>query len=219
MKSTVRPKSKSSGFSSLFDFSFFGCNRPKIQAPREEPPNSFKGLRHPSNCMQCPSGPTQASLNSDSDFNFNSLKLLEASQINDGLHGDSSFDHYPINEVFMLGKQEKIVAKIITRKICEASQITSSLLSSVFGVFSQKESVLQPDGSSHNEHTSNLKGSLSVAKIESAQSERGIQVEGMHDMTPGNVARHIAHRLKCEVIIDALCGYGETTLQVCFIYV
>ena len=216
MKSTVRPKSKSSGFSSLFDFSFFGgCNRPEIKVRKEEP-KDFKGPRHPSNCMQCPSGPTSASLNSESDLNSNSLKLLESSQMNDELHGNSSFDQYPINEVFMLGKQEKIIAKIITRKICEASQITSSLLSSVFGVFSQKESMVHPEGSSHQE-SSCTKGDLSVAKHGSIQSEKGIQIEGMHDITPGNVARHIAHRLKCDMIIDALCGYGETTLQVCFI--
>lgn len=212
MKSTVRPKSKSTGFN-LFDFSFFGCNRPKSQVKQQEEPNSFKGLRHPSNCMQCPSGPTQASLNNDSDFNLNSLKV-ESPQLNGQSQGSSPFDQYPINEVFILGKQEKIIAKIIVRKISEAPQITSSLLSSVFGVFSQKETLLHAEGSSHQE--SSKGGSLSIGKIESNQTEKTpIHIEGLHDITPGNVARHIAHRLKCDVIIDALCGYGETSLQVC----
>lgn len=41
-------------------------------------------------------------------------------------------------------------------------------------------------------------------------------VESWYSVTPENVAKHIAERCKCEVIVDAFCGAGGNSIQFAF---
>lgn len=40
--------------------------------------------------------------------------------------------------------------------------------------------------------------------------------EGWFSVTPERIARHIARRCQCDVIIDAFCGIGGNTIQFAF---
>ncbi|ESO02487.1 hypothetical protein HELRODRAFT_65292, partial [Helobdella robusta] len=48
--------------------------------------------------------------------------------------------------------------------------------------------------------------------------DRGIRIddEGWYSVTPEKIARHIANRCKCDVIVDAFCGIGGNTIQFAF---
>jgi len=40
--------------------------------------------------------------------------------------------------------------------------------------------------------------------------------EGWFSVTPEKIARHIAKRCRCDVIVDAFCGVGGNTIQFAF---
>lgn len=42
------------------------------------------------------------------------------------------------------------------------------------------------------------------------------QIEGWFSVTPEKIARHIAKRCRCDVIVDAFCGVGGNTIQFAF---
>jgi len=41
-------------------------------------------------------------------------------------------------------------------------------------------------------------------------------IEGWFSVTPEKIARHIAKRCRCDVIVDAFCGVGGNTIQFAF---
>lgn len=43
-----------------------------------------------------------------------------------------------------------------------------------------------------------------------------LNVEGWFSVTPEKIARHIAKRCRCNVIVDAFCGVGGNTIQFAF---
>lgn len=47
--------------------------------------------------------------------------------------------------------------------------------------------------------------------------DKGIKAEEWLDITPEKVAKHIANRLRCDTIVDALCGFGGNAIQVIYI--
>ena len=46
--------------------------------------------------------------------------------------------------------------------------------------------------------------------------DQGIQADSSvwSEITPEVIGSHLAKKVKCNVIIDALCGYGGTAIQV-----
>jgi len=44
----------------------------------------------------------------------------------------------------------------------------------------------------------------------------GVLSEGWFSVTPERIARHIARRCQCDLIIDAFCGVGGNTIQFAF---
>ena len=40
-----------------------------------------------------------------------------------------------------------------------------------------------------------------------------LDLESWHSVTPERIAQHIAHRMACDVVIDAFCGAGGNTIQ------
>jgi trimethylguanosine synthase len=43
-----------------------------------------------------------------------------------------------------------------------------------------------------------------------------LSIEGWFSVTPEKIARHIAKRCRCDVIVDAFCGVGGNTIQFAF---
>jgi len=43
-----------------------------------------------------------------------------------------------------------------------------------------------------------------------------VVLEGWFSVTPERIARHIASRCQCDLIIDAFCGVGGNTIQFAF---
>ena len=41
-------------------------------------------------------------------------------------------------------------------------------------------------------------------------------LEGWFSVTPERIARHIAQRCQCDIIVDAFCGIGGNTIQFAF---
>ena len=116
-------------------------------------------------------------------------------------------ESYPIDKVFILGSHHKIVAKITMKKVLRSS--SSSFASFVVA---SKEAVQQKllDGK-------NVADIPATAKKEIfSMYDKGIKAIEWHEITPENIAEHIAKRLHCSVMVDALCGYGGNTIQVYF---
>ena len=42
--------------------------------------------------------------------------------------------------------------------------------------------------------------------------------ESWYSVTPENIARHIAERCRCDLIVDGFCGVGGNSIQVLLIY-
>ncbi len=132
---------------------------------------------------------------------------------------------YPIDKIFILGETFKIVAKITVHKVAKATQVIDSFTLSAKGMNS---SVLNTNT---NRNSMNDKGNTKRSRAESAiarpdalpieakkeifsKYDKGIKAEHWQEITPEKVAIHIAERLACETIIDALCGFGGNTIQV-----
>ena len=123
---------------------------------------------------------------------------------------------YPINEIFILGTRRRIVAKITVRKIAEGPTVPNGMNLSL-GVFSiEEESSMIEDSTSNAFSMLKRSGSNPFGKKVrlSATAISFVSEVGITDYISDNIARHIAHRLKCDAIIDAYCNYGEIAIQV-----
>jgi len=143
---------------------------------------------------------------------------------NYGSINPSSPDHYPRNEVIILGKRHKIIAKIVQRKISDSFSPGHGLGISRLVTYSGGSVPVEAagsltEGSSFLEDRFSEKSSDENVTIEKKKEifslyHKGVQVEGWSERVPENVARHIAYRLKCDTILDVFCEYGEHAIQV-----
>jgi hypothetical protein len=112
---------------------------------------------------------------------------------------------YPTNQVFILGKKDKIVAKITHVKVSKApSNFTS-------GQSLKLEAVEDKDSPSPVKWSTKL---LNAKHDIFSLWDKGIKADKLEEITPEAIAKHIAIRLKYDMVIDALCGFGGNTLQV-----
>ena len=114
----------------------------------------------------------------------------------------------PENEVFILGQKHKIVAKITRVQVQKSSSAKNT--------FVDTNSNLLKSNSPHK----NGQGTdvLSYKKEIFSLFEKGITADEWTEITPEEVAKHIAKRLACDVVVDALCGFGGNTIQVASYY-
>ena len=114
--------------------------------------------------------------------------------------------NYPSDKVFILGENHKIVAKITAKKIsnCSPLQFTS------FGQHFQE--IMKSKSFEENPEKSEIP--TAIKKEIFSMYDKGIKATEWHEITPENVAVHIAKRLHCNIMIDALCGFGGNTIQV-----
>ena len=117
-------------------------------------------------------------------------------------------EDYPIGEVFLLGQKYKIVAKVAYKQIQKPLEDWNEL----------SVSLLKKSANQNRLSTAKppKKDSIfrSIRKTLFSKKTREPIVEFVTESTPGYVAEHIARRLKCDIIIDALCGFGGNTIEV-----
>jgi len=136
---------------------------------------------------------------------------------------------YPIDKIFILGEKFKIVAKITVHKVAKSTFLienysmtpTKGMNSSVIRANKNRISVNSPPNGLTRQKRSRAESAITghdvplEAKREIfSKYEKGIKAEHWQEITPEKVAIHIAERLRCETIIDALCGFGGNTIQV-----
>ena len=139
---------------------------------------------------------------------------------------------YPRNISFFLGmNSERIIAKIKKKKLLR-NQANIDILNSLSTNSRELNQIRSPTfsnmgcckkaPSSYLENITKL-DYYSPRKDSSPQREyfsmydKGIKVDEWNNTTPENIAAHIAQKLKCNLLIDALCGVGSTTIQVTII--
>jgi len=145
---------------------------------------------------------------------------------NASIHNPLFHENYPRNEVIIMGRSNKIIAKIIQRKITEAMEPGKGLGISRLEIISRGSNPIDSSASpvcfSSFEEKLSEKSSedISIEKKKEIFSlyNKGVQVERWHERVPENVARHIGYRLRCDVIIDAFCEYGENAIQVIILF-
>jgi len=144
-------------------------------------------------------------------------------------HGsdEASFEeNRPRNKAFVLGDDYKIIAKITSWKISEVlentdvpnsiAKLTSSETSfeDMFSVRSIKSDFLD-EKFKLTEYSDNSR--LYINELEklscSSPVDKGLMKDAYKDIMPNNVSKHIAQRLKCDSIIDALCDHSDITIQ------
>lgn len=109
---------------------------------------------------------------------------------------------YPLNEVLVLGEEYKMVVKIVNKKIPTSSPPNaSSFVPSLKNVMHEN--------TSHNTNVPTI-----IKQEIFSMYDKGIKAKEWHEITPENVAVHIAKRLHCNIMVDALCGFGGNTIQV-----
>jgi len=114
--------------------------------------------------------------------------------------------NYPLDKVFILGKDHKIVAKITAKKISNCSPLQ-------FYSFGHKIQEVMKNKISEEE-TKKCEIPSEIKKEIFSMYDKGIMATEWHEITPENVAVHIAKRLHCNIMVDALCGFGGNTIQV-----
>jgi len=131
---------------------------------------------------------------------------------------------YPIDKIFILGETFKIVAKITVHKVAKTTQVidsftlfTKGMNSSVLNTNTNRSSIHDKGKIKRSRAESAIAGhdvSIEAKREIFSKYEKGIKAEHWQEITPEKVAIHIAERLRCETIIDALCGFGGNTIQV-----
>jgi len=144
-------------------------------------------------------------------------------------HGsdEASFEeNRPRNKAFVLGDDYKIIAKLTSWKISEVlentdvpnsiAKLTSSETSfeDMFSVKSMRSDFLD-EKFKMTEYSDNSKLYLNELEKLSCSSpvDKGFMKDAYKDIMPNNVSKHIAQRLKCDSIIDALCDHSDITIQ------
>jgi len=112
---------------------------------------------------------------------------------------------YPLDKVFILGEEYKMVVKIVNKKIPSCSPPTASVF------------VPNLKGAMNDRAVKNMNESIKIPAIVKqeifSKFDKGIKATEWHEITPENVAVHIAKRLHCNIMVDALCGFGGNTIQ------
>ena len=128
--------------------------------------------------------------------------------------------------VFILGSKDKIVAKITFVKVSKSISIMEAGRKDLKAMNGSVRDPPTRQGSlGDNEVRPRSQSGLisdkavpkKVKKEIFSKFDKGIKAEEWLDITPEKVAKHIANRLKCDTIVDALCGFGGNAIQVIYI--
>ena len=128
---------------------------------------------------------------------------------------------YPVHEVFLLGKKNKIVAMLTRKKFSHESSLQASLKESGSSLIKENIKNQSQSNISFKAKWSNLVKNCASAETKKdafLKEEKGTSSNVSYQAASENLNVYLASRLKCNLIIDAICGFGEFTRQVCKSY-
>ena len=141
--------------------------------------------------------------------------------LEDNFDSKSIIRVYPSNEVFILGNKYKIVAYITKKKIDKENSIQVSLRESLSSLIKENVRNNSNSNTSSKAKWSNLVkncASIENKKDLSAKEDRLASSNASYNGNPESLGCYLANRLRCDVLVDAVCGYGEITKYVSNIY-
>jgi len=124
---------------------------------------------------------------------------------------------YPFNEVFILGNKYKIVALITRKKIDKGNSIQVSLRESLSSLVKENAKNNSNSNTSSKAKWSNLVkncASIENKKDLSGKDDKLASSNASYNGNHENLGSYLASRLKCDVLVDAVCGFGEITKYV-----
>lgn len=201
-------------------FNMFSCCKP---SPRHANPKATKSsMSHPVSSLTLSNSPNKVS-NKYSEAGLATRFTFGIPYSNS--KGQSIFekDDLPFNMVFILGDKNKIVAKITHKKVeagPEPQFLRISTTSEVTVSSNMMRESIDSMKSIKKEKKESFKDSLlnTLRRRLLSRQNKTVSAEENSGLIPENIARHIATRLKCDIIIDALCGCGGTALQVSYYF-
>lgn len=190
---TSQASQKKPSFLGLFNFCFRDQALPKFD-------NSKRTIQHPNLIIDIDKPPAKSFMTSHTDISRDELTCSTIRRKQEGARV------YHLDKVFILGDNNKIVAKITTKQITSHKSSRKS-----------SSSTTSKDGNKNNKNNDLNNAPKIPATLKQeifSMYDKGIKVTEWHEITPENVAIHIAERLHCSIMIDALCGCGGNTIQV-----
>ena len=125
----------------------------------------------------------------------------------------------------MGSKTERIIAKI-TKKNLIRNKLSVDVRYSISNNGKEHNQIKSPICFNSNNKISSYLENITKSNTHSYNNDsfansdlfsmyqKGIKIDEYNNIIPENIAVHIAQRLKCDLLIDALCGVGLTTVQV-----
>ncbi len=191
-------------------FGVFGCCKP---VQYEKDPRMKRNMMiHPASTIELDNPPAKNAISSYIDTYLGNRFTFGAPHCGSRALSLLIKEENPMDQVFILGQNYKIVTKITQKRV--DPPISSQLLN--LGTTTDLASSGNLRGSFGNIKKEPQKDSLltSLRKTFFSKQKEVAKEEECPGMIPENIARHIANRLKTDILIDALCGHGGTAIQV-----
>jgi len=124
----------------------------------------------------------------------------------------ASNDIFPMNQTFILGRKYKIVAKITEKTIASfVNPIMKELNSPLSRPIREEASPLSTKNPWANSVLNMT--TLNAAKQRSSVTNNSTSLISEPWVLPENVAAYIGNRIRCDILIDAMCGTGTSSIQ------
>ena len=213
LKRTSASVSSSPKKSSLL--SFLGCCSPSRNDSDDVKPVKRSTIpAHPATTISMGQSSAKKSFVTEADH-YNSGMGNLAKQIDFEGNSESSIlkDIKGIGRIILLGNKYKIVAKINIVNVEKMESLPQMMIS----VSKEPKRSGGSFDSPNPKKKDNIKGSILNSMKRTFSKAEDNDYAHQPQMTCQRVATHIAKRLKCDIIIDALCGFGGNAIQVLFI--
>ena len=201
----TKPKPIKKGKSKLMGLLFFGCCK-RDEISDDLPSFTMKTKKH-----------DYSDTTINNHYGMSSLTLPIEFGKDNGYFIPN--DIFPVNEIFILGRSYKIIAKITAKTITTFTSPTFKDMGSPFSKSIKDEGVQESAMNTKNLWSSSVLNmtSLNVGKQKSSGANLSSSITSDVYSLPESVAAHIGNRLRCDVLIDAMCGSGTSSLQVIYI--
>ena len=199
-------------------FNMFSCCKPSPTNRNSQASKPFL-MYHPASVIAMNNSPKKVVNSKNTDSGLATKFTFGIPYSNS--RGQSIFEKedLPVDMVFILGEKNKIVAKITHKKVETGNEAqflrVSTFNESVLSANNQRESI-DSLKSMKKEKKVSFKDSVinSLKRSLLSRKDKTVNAEENSGLIPENIANHIANRLECDIIIDALCGCGGTAMQV-----
>lgn len=196
--------------------SLFGCCGEKpAQRDRKTTKAILLGPTTTMNLQNPPNRPFNRLYQGSTAHGRNGMQFKE--DLEDNLSSKSIIRVYPSNEVFILGNKYKIVAFITRKKIDKENSVQVSLRESLSSLVKENVRNNSNSNTSSKAKWSNLVKNCASIENKKDLSGKDDKLASSNASCNGNhesLGSYLANRLKCDVLVDAVCGFGEITKYV-----